>query len=461
MKPNRQIRLRTFFLIFFCAAVGMTCATTPPDEVDPAASIFPIYTPQLNLYHALLYSASVATAIGLTVQARDLYKSRLPVSTRKHDLRFARILAILWRTSSASMLVVCMFAHMLLARRILKLPEHNDFFDTDIFPDTIASILVIFVLTESLARWRRTKEPRHARAWVTALSVIAGLILALVVLPNEGLVMYLVHLAVSGVEAYQPGRFQRLGAYPNPRADGFRFFWLSFGAIAILISAAAMLFFANCIRAFRKCRFASAVVFIVLLTLDVAFCVRFYTEDFPRISTDMASVGFGANWFDWTAGGVLISFLASVGAYRLSVSDNDSAERPVLLSTLNRTYVHESFWCLLLFIAAMATFYIEETRSYASMPSFFGPSGILSFLYGQLYYSSCYIRLAILALSIQLCWARWKRGDETPSLDLPGVAPAGFVCNWLALELLIVVAVPTIAIYCFAFWLGPWYLYGE
>jgi hypothetical protein len=459
MKPNRQIRLRTIFLIFFCAAVGMTCATTPAERVDPVASILPIYTPQLNIYHGLLYSACMAMAIGLAVQARDLFKTRPHSTSSDTDFRFARTLAIVWRINVAAMLVLCLSARMLISRHILHLPDHTDLFYSDIFPDNIALILVIFVLTESLAHWRRIKHPRTARPLVAILSVVAGLILALIVLPDAGMVTYLVHVAVSNIEAVQ--RFHRPNAYPDPRTDGFRFFWLSVCSIGMLCLAAAILFLGNYLRVSRKWILAGMVGFIGLLTIDIAFCIWFYAKEFNRLSIDMASAGFAANWFDWTSGAVLISILASVAAYRLTVLNRASAESPMFLATLDRTYTHESFWCLLLLIAATATFYVEEIRQSASMPSFFGPAGILGFVYDHLYYSSGYITLAILVLSIQLCWIRWKRRGHTPELDFPPVPPKRFLCNWLALELLIVVAIPTIAVYCFAFWLGPWYLYGD
>src|SRR6185369_5061157 len=95
MKPIRQIRLRTIFLIFFCAAIGMTCATTPAEPVDHSLSATLVYIPRLNIYHGLLYSACMAMAIGLAIQAFDLLKTRPPA----RDLRFARLLAIAWRTS--------------------------------------------------------------------------------------------------------------------------------------------------------------------------------------------------------------------------------------------------------------------------------------------------------------------------------------------------------------------------
>ena len=44
-----------------------------------------------------------------------------------------------------------------------------------------------------------------------------------------------------------------------------------------------------------------SVAIIVLLTLDVIFCVWYYAKEFHRISIDMASVGFAANWNGLTA----------------------------------------------------------------------------------------------------------------------------------------------------------------
>jgi len=73
---------------------------------------------------------------------------------------------------------------------------------------------------------------------------------------------------------------------------------------------------------------------------------------------------------------------------------------------------------------------------------------------------STYIMLATCILSIQVCWVRWKRRHEKADWQLAALDGRRFGLNWLALGLLVIVGLPVVSIYCFAYWLGPWYLYG-
>jgi hypothetical protein len=284
----------------------------------------------------------------------------------------------------------------------------------------------------------------------------------LLVLPDAGMVQYLVHLAICGIEAAQPARFNRLDTYPDPRADGFRFFWAALGAVSVLALAAVILFAANYFRASRRHVVACGLAIFVLLTLDIYFCAWYYAGEFHRVSIDMASVGFAANWFDWLSGGMLVLFLSSVGAFRLSVANETTAQVAVTKPAPSRVPAHESLWCLLLLLSAMTAYYFDAIRLYYNMPTFFYASkGILQFVASVLCYSNGYIALGILVLTVQLVWKRWRRHAPIPDLQLWPVSPSRFFLNYLAVVLLITVAIPTFAIYCFAFWFGPWYLYGD
>lgn len=460
MKHLPQIRLRTLFLFFFCAATGLTCATVPSKPVDPALG--PFVTPQLNFYYAFFYSASTAIVVGLIAEARSLTKWNRATPTHDNKIRFARTLAIAWRIGVASMLTACLMAHLLIEREILKLPDHDDLPPGDIFPEAMATILLVFVLVQSLARWRQTSTQISDTRWRAAFSAIAGLLLALLVLPDAGMVQWLIHIAISGIEVFQPGKLQRPGAYPDPRAEGFRFFWLSLGAVAALAASAAILVAANYGRSFKRHLAVCSVAIIVLLTLDVIFCAWYYAREFHRISIDMASVRLAANWFDWACCGVLILFLAGVAAYRLSIVDDTGAEKVVTIPAPGRVPANESLWCLFLLLAAMISYYIDAIRLYFDMPNFFAASrGILQFVASVLCYASGYITLGILVVTIQLIWKRWRRHTPIPDLQLWPVSPRRFFLNYVAMALLIAVSVPTVAIYCFAFWFGPWYLYGD
>lgn len=456
MKVLPQIRLRTFFLIFVCAAVGLTCATAPPRVPDPSFKALGLYIAHLNYHYALLTAAAMAIVIGLFEQVMALRRWLPPFGADDGGFRFGRSFAITWRISLLILIVVCLLGTVLLSRQVLSLPKHGEFTPYQVFPDKILVLAIIVVLVDSLRRWRHTDRRRQS-LWTDVLVFILGASLALFYIwPDSGMIVFLVHIATQGIESAQ--RYHRPGVFPNHELEHFRTYWMSLAAVIAVLLAAVLLVRGRSARLSNAKLFTFTFLYTSLVGGAAVFCLWFYRLEFPRVSPDMASVGFASTWFDWVSCGVVLAILVTAAAYRLAVDHSDEATWNVpSVRPDERFALHESALFLLLLFGAAVLYCVDGMRG---IPSIFRAPKVYEYL-GYFFRSpDSYLMIAIAVLSHQLCWVRWKRRNDTLAWNLRAVDRRRFVWNWLAVALLAVVGVPTIAIYCFASWLGPWQLYG-
>ena len=231
-----QIRLRSFFFMFFCAAVGLTCATSPQVE-DPLLTSRGIYVPHLNIHYGLLVAASTAVIVGLVRQARFIAKSHSAESASP-DLKFGQWCAIYWRLAIALVVFCCLIVRLLVSRQILPEAQH-DYYPEHVFPEAIVLTSIIIVLTASVSRFSE-RTARQKRSFVIRILVpmLAGIALLLVALANMGFMPSLLHIATHSIEMNGQLRFRRPGAFPDQAANGFRLFWLSLGTLVAIILAA-------------------------------------------------------------------------------------------------------------------------------------------------------------------------------------------------------------------------------
>ena len=231
-----QIRLRSFFFMFFCAAVGLTCATSPQIE-DPLLTSRGIYVPHLNIHYGILVAASTAVIVGLVQQARFIAKSP-SAELSSADSRFGQWCAIYWRLAIALVVFFCLIVRLLVSRQILPEAQH-DYYPEHVFPEAIILASIIIVLTASISRFA-DRTARQKRSFVIRILVpmLVGVTLLLVALANMGFMPSLLHIATRGIEMGGQLRFRRPGAFPDQAANGFRLFWLSLATLVAVILAA-------------------------------------------------------------------------------------------------------------------------------------------------------------------------------------------------------------------------------
>jgi hypothetical protein len=461
MKLLPQIRLRTFFLMFFCAAVGMTCATAPESEESKQLKSFDILSPRLDLHYALLTAAATATVVGLVQQARTLNSLTRPANANDAQFKFARSFAINWRILLASIIGVCIVSRILISRKAIHLPEHTDLYLNQIFPDQVLWISVIVVLIDCVRRWQPV-ELKHSLFDTNEIALILGACFALLILPDRQFITYLVNVAMQGIECAAPLVHQRPGIYPNHQIEHYRTFWLSFSAIIVLLFAAIALSWIHNAALTKKPLLMATCLFVCLVCVAAVFCYWFYASEYYRVAPDFESVGFASNWLDWLCSAVLVAIAVSAGAYRLALRpDSHQNQQLKVCKSNNDVALHESPLSLIMLFSAAVAFFFEVARSSMNQPAILGKVTIAEKILSFLQSPESYLVIAITILSLQLCWIRWKGRNEIVAWNLIAIDRSRFNWNWLALALLAIVAVPTISIYCFTFWMGPWYWYGS
>jgi hypothetical protein len=443
--PVLRYRLSTLFTLFACAAVGL--ATTCDVLAAPWAAI------------------KAAMVVGLLQQTRELSKW-LPDNGGSPRVWHARTFAIAWRISAAAGLLFFLGLEMTGWSISLLYPDREVLFLYE--PATvIADLLPIIVLADSVRRWRSNiaaGSSRHLGWWIAAgvlLSIAASNVI------DAGCVDYLVHQATAGMEAAIKPEFQRSGVYPDHASEGFRSFWISFAAAAMVPLGAAFLMSASN-RWKTVCGKLSGVAFVLCLAVQMCYCVWFYTSDYPRVSPELAGAGFAARKSDLFAGAMLLAVLATPAAYFLTAVPR---ERSILSDNLavelDSRSIHETapviiilgLWGVVNLVMSLVsalgnTFSLVMSISHLNpwMKLWMNSSAITSPLILLLIVPSL--------LAVQLCYYRWKRRRECVSWELPALPGAAFAWNWLAVATAIAIGTPTLAAFGFMFWLGPFNFSG-
>jgi hypothetical protein len=428
-----RFRLWTLFFLISCAAVGLAAK-------------------------GVLYAAYVAMVVGLVQQIRQLRSATRTQEVRESSVLFALRYATLWRLLLAVLMSGCIIFQILLSQGAIRLPDRQDLLLIEPDYDVVAQVCAIVVLSNSLMRWRVPRLASHGKRWTVTLAWIAGATLAAFVLPDVAIVHFLVHIATQGIEYAIPRAFQRAGVFPDHRAEGFRLFWVSVGAACTAVMAAALLStLSSDQRHSSKRQWLTIASFLTMLSMSCAFCVWYYGSELPRISPDLASVRPTGIMRDWFGAGALLAILVTTQAYRFAC---DNHARLTITKDLNECRdppLHESFFGLL-YLGGFASFTLFGLIRGVLMWPTYGVGSIGDFIVGLLTYPPYYIWIALSFLSLQLCWTRWRRRSFPSPWELTALSRGSFIGFWIALAAVAIVGLATVSIYCFDFWLGPWYL---
>jgi len=162
-----RIRLRTLFVLFFCAAVGLTTYPSPIDALGPAIA--------------------TAIVIGLVQQTRLLRAWHPAEIDVAGELAFARRLAIVWRVLVAAVMSTLIVGELLIQSGMMVLPERKELSFLPQPWQSIRMFCVIFVLCNSVARWRRSSAKSVTKRWrAVSLWVIAICVGAIMVINHAG-----------------------------------------------------------------------------------------------------------------------------------------------------------------------------------------------------------------------------------------------------------------------------------
>lgn len=433
MKYVPQIRLRTVFLLFFCAAVGLATYRDSLGALEPAIA--------------------TAMAIGLLQQSRQLWRWR--PGTQQNDFAFARQFALFWRVCLAAILGACVVTELFQRNGWLFVNDEQrvTWYKSVLWP--VLPISTTVVLCNSVLRWRGgliagTTSPRRSRlAWLITTA------LGLLVIVHGSLIVFLIHEGLAGMEASTPARFQRPNVYPNLGDEGFRLFWLAAAAIASLTVSGFVLLRFGWPPDTPKKRTATAGA-TLLLIVPVSFCGWYYSSEFHRISPELAGAGLEANTTKWLVGSALAVGLVTAAAYQLARTNQSSEpiSNDMSIGTDSQS-LHESAPLLFLIAVHAVHVSVSHIKSLAEVSSVFPKQRVWLFFSPGWWNSADVLVLSQVAASVLLCWMRVRRCSEPVPWALTELPRPVFFHRWLMVALLLAIAVPTLNAFGFIAWLGP------
>jgi hypothetical protein len=435
-----KIRLRTIFLLFVCAAVGL-------------ATNFSL-TAGLN--------AAVATAmvIGLLQQINYLRSATLVAASNDANIRFVIWFSIVWRAAIAGLMAICSVAQLLVAHGFLEIPVNTELLMLDgvWWIEVILQICITVVLSSSIRHFRSSEHAKPFTQWRPTIAWILSGILILAILPGRTQITYLVHVATAGIEAYQPLALRRPATFPDHYSQHFRLFWLSLGACVSLMIAGMSLVQINHRANQQMSTICAWVGFCVSLLIVAGFCGYYFGVEYSLVSPDLASVNLIADGFDWFSATLLTLILVTVGAYRLTQLASTATIVIQYRGDRVEPVLHESTGGLVL-IAAMAFVPLALIAW-----SFFQSSAPIPWeeLLGYILRNpNFYLAASVTLLSLHFLAIRWRTRNQFIAWQLANVHVGRFICNWFAVSALTLVGIPTLSAYSFVYWLGPWYLWDS
>jgi hypothetical protein len=443
MIPIPKFRLGTIFLLFFCYAIGLTINRSALGAIEP--------------------TVAAMILIGLCQEIRQLWHWTPPARPPRASFKFARNFAILWRCVAA-VLLFRRFAFELIGialpdthditSDLLDLPSDFSLVSSNFPPASFLCVLI--VLCNSVERWRPKMLPGGTAGRRTRWVALLAIPLTVFVLLQANFTMYLVHVAIAGIEAAQPGRFRRPGVYITPLDENLLSFWLASLAVLCLLIGAAVL-----LRFIRRRNFACAslwnlAVLPPLLTVPAIFSAWFFTSKFRQLSPDMFEGGFEAGHIDVLTACALVVVVATIVAHKLARSP-DFCDPPIadVVEHPERIPFHQTPPALIV-IGLHGLYYFVYIIGDTVLRNMSMPMSLGSALIDTLSEPLILLFLAQSIASMQLCWIRWKHRAQPVPWRLAAMSRPAWYEGFVATLLFLTIGIPTLHAFSFVCWLMPW-----
>ncbi|WP_425397673.1 hypothetical protein [Aeoliella sp.] len=343
---------------------------------------------------------------------------------------------------------------LLFTRELISEPNHEDTFQVwnALWPNILLSIAVLVSLRMFLVIRLDRLSGTWWRRMVDLLMVGILLLFTIWMLTDRTTITMLVHVAISGIEAYHPSWLQRQGVFPNHVMEGYWSFWVSTIAAIFALVGVLLLAYDRHIGSARWKRRARVLFWVLVASLAV-FAWWFTYREFPRINPDMASVPTPRLWSDTLAGAILLGGLA------IYLALDCARERDTYLDC----QVEVPMGGLL--VAAGAVFVavaevwslVESVRAVGSLADVFGgvggPMYLLETFGEMLCWPETLLPLLVLASALALLRQSIRRANATKVI-FP-ISPRRFGYFALAWAALLAVAVPAFWAFAMCYWLGP------
>jgi len=426
-----------------CLATCLTIAAEPAAD-GPELPGLESLGRHIEWQYALMCLASFGVGGALVQHARLI--------SSDPQFRLARWL----RLTLAAGIGLSLSVRLLLQQGVLDPPESNlahVISWSKPFPDAVWFALLIFGVLSLL---ESSPNSHKVGGWRMPLAVLCSCLLVSLWAAGSLEMHFIFHIATAGIEAQQPLQFQRLGAFPHHALEGY--FTYRMAVTAVLGLATTIVAFCVSVRSEKRlvkrlsqCFMAAG---IVLLT---CFVVWFIAKEYPRISPDFASMDVAGTIQDWIGGGMLLSCAVLWFAMQASRTRDSITAAP----TLNRTRLGR----LPLVCAALGCFLAgllnaaDVVSNFIEISSLFRPVSFSDILDAQMILilirpPEVWFAVGLVILGLGLIRKLWLGGElQAAAVDGPSV-----LVNAIWLTAIAAVAVPTLAIYSFCSWLGPWWM---
>lgn len=436
----------------FCFSVGLTASMgNVPDVSDHLKWLGLFESLPWLLYNTLLMTGATAMVIGLVQQIVFLAQTELKTATNRSALN----LAVAWRIAVVILLTTSVIVKTGLHLQLIHFPEKEGvtfFFYNRVFPDYILYGCMIVVLFDILGQRHSFNTRRETRVLICAVASVV----ALVVLADAMQVMYLVYKAFAGIEMAQPTKFRRPGAYPDFEAEGYWLFWLASGATTVALLGSCILL--SVVRQWERSqvrRILSAGIGVTLLGVSSAFGYWFLFVGLPKMSPDYAEGGYASTWWEWFEAASVLVIAIPAFAYRLIVGPSRSLEvgkhiQPML--ALHQSLIVSIVLALSAVFQIVSLVQVYEIFGSTMMPN----TNVWQRLLWMIIDINFFVPIAVSLLSLQLLWKQWKTPTAAHIIRITSIAPWRFLLACAALILILVLSIPTVYAFCFAYWVAPW-----
>ena len=453
-------RLR--FTVANLLAVTVALAVTSAIGFSPAPDLEP-WEADMRWQQALLCGGGMLVICELVRQSLLLIRQSAVVDSQ---LKFPIHLAIASRLILAFLVAIAAISRVLITPAAAAEFVRGEFSHVyiEFWPDLIMTISMLLAVRTLLIPRSEIRVTRTRRILGGTL-IFAGLLaILLFMVTDRAQLVALVHFATDGVEKWQAVGLQRAGRFPNHIQEGFRTFWMSTSVALTVVLAAGFL----CVHAAAQrpwIRTLASISFLLSLLIAVIYCSWFAWQELPRISPDLASVATPRLWSDSITGILLLIGLSALFGWKLARKCTTDHGVLVKLPTTSPTRilavcmvtvasgwqanvllcqwtVNNSPNSLLLFF-----FWYLPLRSWSNWQNFIGTfaEAILQ--------PEMLLTLILFTSTLTLLWQTTRR--PTGAATLHPVRARHMVGYSLAALALMVVALPSLAVFSFCYWLGP------
>ncbi len=456
-KTRRQARFSVLSTLFITAAVAITLtisAPQPQDENDQflVALFGEVYEPHIEWQYGLAAIASFGSGVALWMQSNQL--------ATKPGFR-----AACWLRRIVTMgLAGCLAWRLLLQRGVVSDLTRDDISPlphSSVFPDPLWYLLLIIALRLQLIRRPPGLAPGRLPSMLFAVAAFGSCCILVALVAGEmSYITFLVHVATNGIDAACDPRFNRTGVFPHHPSEGFFTYWTAL--LAAVCSTATLA--AACGACLVKSRTAWMVCGLVVLVgagLQIGYLTWFYASEFPRVSPDMASVPPPITTSELLL--AIITLVVFVSWLALALTTPLRGAQPTCRLRFSGALGSLPAWlgalgAALLGLISTAESTITNVQTTFAFNRFMGTaSRFWSTLWGSFRYlllsPNWLLMLAVACCGASLAWQLWRgRAIRVARIEGRGLARRATLLFFAG-----IVGLPTMAVYGFCCWLGPWW----